>query len=69
MGHYEVDPRSAPAYSNTYRLATAGALNRVQQKNPLGALDLGSMGTYMVALAIPVVVVSALFLFGVIKFD
>lgn len=70
MGNYSaVDPRSAPAYSNTYLLATAGALNRVSQNNPLGTLDSGSIGVYLAALAIPAVVVSALFLFGIIKFD
>jgi hypothetical protein len=64
-----VDPRSAPAYSNTYRLATAGALTRVPQRNSLGTLDTGSAGLYLAALAIPIVVVSALFMFGVIKLD
>jgi hypothetical protein len=69
-GCYSVDPRSAPAYSNIYRLATAGALQRVQQKNPLGDVNFSSLsGVYLVALAIPVVVLSALFLTGVIKVD
>jgi hypothetical protein len=65
-----VDPRSAPAYSNTYRLATSGALRRIPQKNTLGDVSFASLGgVYLVALAIPVVVVSALLLTGVIKFD
>lgn len=70
MGNYSVvDPRSAPAYSNTYRLATAGALTRVSQKTALGTLNSGSIGVYLAALAVPAVVVSALFLFGIIRFD
>lgn len=64
-----VDPRSAPAYSNMYRLATAGALTKVPQRTALGVLELGSAGVYLAALAIPAVVLSALVLFGVIKFD
>lgn len=64
-----VDPRSAPVYSNTYRLATAGALTKVPQRTALGVPEFGSAGVYLAALAIPAVVLSALVLFGVIKFD
>ena len=62
-----IDPRSAPVWSNTYRLATAGALNRV---GGLGAIDLaGNMGLYLVAFAIPAVVAMALFGLGILKID
>lgn len=71
MGHYPsampVDPRSSPVYSNTHRLVTAGALNRV---GALGTVDVaGNLGLYMVALAIPAVVAMVLFGLGVIKVD
>lgn len=62
-----VDPRSAPVWSNTYRLTTAGALNRV---GGLGSIDLaGNMGLYLVAFAIPAVVAMVLFGLGVLKID
>jgi hypothetical protein len=64
-----VDPRSAPVWSNTYRLATAGALNRVGSMMGLGSLDFGSAGVYLLALGVPVAVLATLFALGVIRFD
>lgn len=64
-----IDPRSAPVWSNTYRLASAGALQKVPVRNGLGAFDISSAGVYMMAFGIPAVVVLALFLTGVIKID
>lgn len=64
-----IDPRSAPVWSNTYRLASAAALNRVPTVRALGAVELGSTGIYLLALAVPAVVIASLFFMGVIKVD
>jgi len=64
-----VDPRSAPVWSNIYRLASAGALNKVPTRRALGTLETGSPLVYLLALGIPVAVISALFLMGFIKVD
>lgn len=62
-----IDPRSAPVWSNTYRLATAGALNRV---GGLGEVNIsGNLGLYLVAFAIPPIVFAILFGLGIIKLD
>lgn len=64
-----IDPRAAPVWSNTYRLASAAALNRVPTARALGAVNLSSTGVYLLALAVPAVVIASLFFMGVIKVD
>ncbi len=64
-----IDPRSAPVWLNTYRLATSGALNRVGSLMGLGSLDMGSAGVYLLALGLPVAVLAVLFVTKVIRFD